>query len=155
MTSSSEHDSRHTGDPRMARIEEQLRHGNYLRGDERPLQRILDDDEAEIVHLGMDLEAVTDKMRHLFEQGRKALGDSVVVDDAYEVTVLEYRGTTPSPWMDQYSSPKAVVEARNVRTGRTLRFSLLSLHLIRNYGFFQGKGSPFRIEPRDLYEFFL
>ena len=155
MTSSSEHDSRHTGDPRMARIEEQLHHGNYLRGDDRPLQRILDDDEAEVVRLGLDIEAVTDQMRGLFEQGRKALGDPIMVDDAYEVTVHEYRGTTPSPWMDHYSSPKAVVEARNLRTGRTLRFSLLSLHLIRNYGFFQGKGSPFRIEPRDLYEFFL
>jgi hypothetical protein len=155
MTSSREHDNRQTGDPVMARIEEQLRHGNYLRSDERPLQRIIDDDEAEVVRLGLDLEAVTDKMRHLFEQGRKAMGDPVVVDDAYEVTVLEYRGTTPSPWMDHYNAPKSVVETRNVNTGRALRFSLLSLHLIRNYGFFQGKGSPFRIEPRDLHEFFL
>lgn len=154
MTSSSEQDSRHTGDPRMARIEEHLRRGNYLRGDERPLQRILDDDEAAVTRLGMDLEALADKMQRLFEEGRKGFGDPVVVDEAYEVTVLEYRGTTPSPWTDQHAIPKAVVEARNLRTGRRLRFSLVSLHLIRNYSFFQGKGSPFRLEPRELYEFF-
>jgi hypothetical protein len=139
----------------LALIEEELRHGNYLRGDERPLQRIIDDDEAEVVRLGMDLVTITDKMKRLFEEGRKGFGDPVVVDEAYEVIVFEYRGSLPCPWMDQHAVPKAVVEARNLKTGQRVRFSLLSLHLIRNYGFFQGKGSPFRIDPSLLHDFFL
>jgi len=154
MTSSSEHESLHTGDPRLALIEKELRHGNYLRGDERPLQRIIDDDEAEVARLGIDLDSITDKMSRLFEEGRKGFGDPVIVDEVYEVTVLEYRGIIPSPWMDQHAIPKVVVEARNLMTDQRLRFSLLSLHLIRNYRFFQGKGSPFRIDPRSLQEFF-
>ncbi len=154
MTNSSKRESQHAGDPHMDRIEEELRHGNYLRGDERRLQRIIDDDRAEVTRLGMDLHEITDRMQRLFQESRKGLGDPVVVDETYEVTVLEYRGIIPSPWMDHYAAPKIVVEARNLKTGRKLRFSLLSLHLIRNYGFFQGKGSPFRIEPRDLYAFF-
>lgn len=154
MTSSSKRESQYTGDPRLALIEKELRRGNYLRGDERPLIRILQDDKAVVDHLGMDIQTITDKMKRLFEEGRKGLGDPVVVDETYEVTVLEYRGRVASPWRDQHAEPKAVVEARNLRTGQRLKFSPLSLYLIRNYGFFQGKGSPFRINPRSLYEFF-
>jgi len=135
-------------------IEEELRHGNYLRGDDRPLFRILEDDKAEVTRLGMDLDTITDKMRRLFEEGRKGFGDPVVVDEVYEVAVFEYRGIIVSPWLDHHAAPKAVVDTRNLKTGRRLRFSLLSLHLIRNYSFFQGKGSPFRINPRSLHEFF-
>jgi hypothetical protein len=33
-----------------------------------------------------------------------------------------------------------------------IRWSDLSLHFIEAHGFFQGKGSPFRLEPRGLVE---
>jgi hypothetical protein len=47
-----------------------------------------------------------------------------------------------------------MVEAVNLKTGKRLRFTVLGWHLIQAHGFFQGKGSPFRIEPVDLNEFF-
>jgi hypothetical protein len=35
-----------------------------------------------------------------------------------------------------------------------IRWSGPSLHFIEAHGFFQGKGSPFSLEPRDLVEVF-
>ena len=154
MTNSSEPPEQHTGDPYLAEIERSLRHGNYLREDERTLARILEDDAEEVSRLGMDLEEIGDRMKKLYEEGQRGLGDPVTVDGTFEVVVIEARGILACPFRDHFPSPKVIVEAANLKTGRTLRFSVLGWHLIQEHGFFQGKGSPFRIEPRDLYDFF-
>jgi hypothetical protein len=144
----------HTGDPYLAEIEGSLRHGNYFRGDERTLARILEDDAEEVSWLGMDLEEIGARMKRLYKEGRHGLGDPVTVDGTSEVVVSEARGILACPFRDHFASPKAIVEATNLRTGRTLRFSVLGWHLIQEHGFFQGTGNPFRIEPRDLHDFF-
>ncbi|NQT54365.1 hypothetical protein HQ576_20070, partial [bacterium] len=36
--------------------------------------------------------------------------------------------------------------------GATLRFTALSIHLIRAHGFYQGRGAPYRLEPTQLAE---
>ncbi len=154
MTSSDESASTHTGDPRLAEIEKRLHRGNYLRGDDRPLARILEEDAAEVTRLEMDLEDVTSKMKRLYDLGRKGLGDTVIVDVIFEVSVREERGILAGPWGDQFAAPKATVTAVNLRNGKTLTFSVLGWHLIRSHGFFQGMGSPFRIEPKELHDFF-
>jgi hypothetical protein len=154
MTNSRENPSTHTGDPRLAEIEQRLRRGNYLRGDDRPLSRILEEDAAEVTRLGMDLEEVTSKMKRLYDLGRKGFGDTVIVDEIFEVTVREERGILACPWGDQFAAPKATVTAVNLTNGKTLTYSILGWHLIRSYGFFQGMGSPFRIDPKELHDFF-
>jgi hypothetical protein len=154
MINSSSYLNRHTGDPRLNEIEQRLRKGTFLKGDERPLGRILEDDAMTVAALDMDLETITDMMGRLYEEGKRGLGDPVIIDDRYEVTVREDRGIIASPWGDHFAAPKAVIEAKNLTTGQKLRFSALSLHLLRHYGFFQGVGSPFRTEPRQLLDFF-
>ena len=92
MTNSSDQTRQHTGDPLLSAIERRLRRGNYLKDDDRPLQHILEEDAAEVARLDMDLEEITNKMKRLYDEGRKGLGDPIVVDDTYEVTVREDRG---------------------------------------------------------------
>jgi hypothetical protein len=135
-------------------VERDLRAGNYLKGDVRPLSRILDDDSATIAHLDMDLDEICNRMRMLYEEGRAGLGDRIIVDDAFEVVVTEHRGIVPCPWRDQFAARNGIVEAVNLKNGICLRFSLLGWHMICSHSFFQGKGSPFRIEPKHLHEFF-
>jgi hypothetical protein len=154
MTSSDERTERHTGDPFLAGIERSLHRGVYLKGDDRPLARILQDDAEEVARLGMDLEETGDRMKRLFEEGRAGLGDPVTVDGTFEVAVIEDRGILACPFRDHFASPKIIIDATNLKTGRRLRFSVLGMHMVREHGFFQGKGSPFRIEPEDLRDFF-
>ncbi|MFH1117472.1 MAG: hypothetical protein V1792_26425 [Pseudomonadota bacterium] len=154
MTSSRDMPAPSTGDPLFAKIESVLRKGNYLKGDDRPLRRILDDDAAEVARLNMDPEAITSLMKRLYDEGRKGLGDPVRVDDMFEVSVREDRGILACPFRDHFPAPKALVTAINLKSGKTLGFTVLAWHMIRAHGFFQGKGSPFRIEPSDLKDFF-
>ena len=154
MTSSHDEGSQHTGDPRIAAIEKELRRWKYLKGDDRPLARIIEDDMAEVNRLGIDLEEITARMKRLYDEGRTGFGDAVIVDDTFEVRVREDRGMLACPFHDHHPSAKAVVDALNLKTGNRLKFSILAWHLIEAHHFFQGKGSPFRIEPQQLHDFF-
>ncbi len=154
MTNSNDPESRHTGDPRLAQIEKRLRRGTYLKGDERPLGRILDDDAAVVTRLELDLEEIGNRMQRFYEIGRKEMGLPTVVDDDFEVIVREDRGILACPFGDHFASPKAMVEVKNLKTGITLKYSVLAMHLIHRHGFFQGIGSPWRIDPEELADFF-
>lgn len=139
----------------LEEIEKELRAGNYLKDDDRPLKRIMEDDAREVAVLDLDLDLITSRMEKLYEEGRKGLGDPVNVEDTFRVVVREDRGIIACPWFDHFASPKAIVEVENIKTGERLTYSVLALHMIRNHCFFQGKGSPFRIEPAELHDFFL
>jgi hypothetical protein len=153
MTSSRDRVVKPAGGPLLAEVEGELRRGNFLRDDDRSLAQTLADDAAEVSRRGLDMDAAVLTLRRLFDLGRKGLGDRVKVDDMFEVTVREDRGIIPCPWEDHFAAAKAVVNAVNLRTGKTIRFSALALHMVAAHRFFQGKGSPFRIEPSDLAEF--
>jgi len=143
-----------TVDPVMSGSEGRLRNGNFLAGEERSLAQVLQDDAALVSRLGLDLTDITARLERYFEIGRKGLGDPVLVDECLEVTVREDRGIMACPWGDHYAAPKAVVVVRNVTTGNVIQYSLLALHLIRAHGFFQGRRSPFRIDPTIVHDFF-
>ncbi|MFZ5864602.1 MAG: hypothetical protein ACOYXY_01840 [Thermodesulfobacteriota bacterium] len=154
MTNTSDRLSRRERELSLEELEQELRRWNYLLGEDRPLATLLQDDAAEVLRLGLDLREVTAKMERLYREGRRGLGAPVLVDDSFQVTVREDRGIIPCLWRDHFASPKAIIEAVNLKNGKTLTFSVLGWHLISAHGFFQGKGSPFRMEPRVLFEFF-
>ncbi|MEW6112032.1 MAG: hypothetical protein AB1664_07870 [Thermodesulfobacteriota bacterium] len=154
MTNTSDRLSRRERELSLEELERELRRWNYLLGEDRPLATLLQDDAAEVLRLGLDLREVTAKMERLYREGRRGLGAPVLVDDSFQVTVREDRGIIPCLWRDHFASPKAIIEAVNLKNGKTLTFSVLGWHLISAHGFFQGKGSPFRMEPRVLFEFF-
>ena len=43
---------------------------------------------------------------------------------------------------------------RNLDNGKQIRYSLLVPHMIERYGFYEGKGTPYRVEPRQVVEVF-
>lgn len=141
-------------DPELFEAEEKLHQGNYMRGEARPLRRLLDDDNALVSSLDLDMECVTNLMDRLYHEATQAMGDTVLVDGKYEVSLREDRGKTACPWGDRFFAPKAVVSARNIKNDKKIKYSVLGLHLIKRHGFFQGTGSPFRVDPKDLKNFF-
>ena len=141
-------------DPNLFEIEEKLRKGNFYRGESRQLSRLIEDDMTMVSSLDMDVEFVTSEMDRLYREARNGFGDPVIVDGKYEVVVREDRGRLACPWGDRFFAPKIVVYAKNIKNGESISFSLLGIHMIRNHRFFQGKGSPFRIDPMALKQFF-
>ena len=43
-------------------------------------------------------------------------------------------------------------EITNVKTGKSLQYSLLVPYMIERYGFYEGKGTPYRVDPKEVLE---
>ena len=141
--------------PRMQKLEELLRSsqlvaGGFLAADRRPLEEIIEADAAQLVDLGVDRETLAGRMAKLRDVAKTGLGSFVTASEMLEVAADDNRGVLVCPWGDNTRHFKTVTTARRRDTGRTIRWSDLSIHLIAEHGFFQGRGSAFRLEPEDL-----
>lgn len=89
-------------------------------------------------------------------------GELVRVAGRFDVTLRHYWGWQECPWrglgpgtcgrkaIDAYSTMDW--EITNRRTGRHLVGPGLIVHLIAGHGFFEGRESPYRVDPRELAE---
>ncbi len=121
----------------------------FLGDDTRSPADIIQHDEEVMNSLGMDFETMVSKMKYLMEEGKKGLGDPITVDKTWRVVIHEARGKLPSPFEDGLFR-KINATVTRVDNGRSISFSELSLFLIERHHFFQGKGSSYRVEPKDI-----
>ena len=42
---------------------------------------------------------------------------------------------------------------KRLSDGKELKYSLLVPHMIERYGFYEGKGTPYRVEPKAIIDF--
>lgn len=124
----------------------------FLGDDRRPLVDILIADEAAATALGLEHPRIAARMSELREAGMAGLGEYREVAPHFEVRVDSVRGRLPCPFGDDGVFPKTNVTVRNRRTGREITYTDLHIHLIRAHGFYEGRGSPYRLEPKDLAE---
>lgn len=141
--------------PEMKRLEEVLRSsklaaGGFLGSDSRPLEEILEADAAEVERLGTTAREIAARMKKLSDAAKRGLGTEIRVGDAIEVAISDTRGLIVCPWPHAVRRAKIVTRLRRLDTGQTLVWSDLCIHLIGAHGFFQGRGSPFRLEPEEL-----
>ncbi len=141
--------------PPMKKAEREMRPGHislsgFLGGETRDLAQLLDDDHETVKALGLTHARIADRMRRLREAGVGGLGDFVTVPPNFEVRVDSVRGRLPCPFGERGLHSKAFTIVRNTRLGRELTFSDLHIHLIAVHGFYEGRGSPFRLAPADL-----
>lgn len=125
----------------------------FLGDDTRPILDIISHDEETMQKLGLDFEETAAELRRLMIEGRKGLGEPITVDGRYLVQVNEARGFLPCPFQDGMFR-KTNVAVKMDSTDKLLLYSDLSLHLFEVHHFLQGRGSPFRLEPEVLKEFF-
>jgi hypothetical protein len=128
-----------------------LTRDGFLGKDERAIQDIVREDETALVRLGANREAVADFLQSLIDQGKKGLEGRVVCGN-WTVQIHWARGLLPCPFGEPKLHPKITAVAFEKSSGRTLRFSQLTVHLIREHGFFEGRGSAFRVEPEQAVE---
>jgi hypothetical protein len=140
---------------RLREIQERMAPGviardGFLGGDGRALADILAADAAELARLGLSAEAVAGRMAELRDAGYPGLGEIVEVPPHLAVRVDSERGRLPCPFGDSGGHRKTLITVENRKLGRSVAYTDLGIHLIREHGFFEGSGSPFRLEPADL-----
>lgn len=121
----------------------------FLGDDTRDLVQIIEDDEQTMNQLGLDFEKVAAWLKKLFSEAISGLGESILIDNKWEVTIYEARGFIPCPFRDGIFR-KRIIHVKNIKNGEKIDVSELSAHLFEKHHFLQGRGSPFRIEPHVL-----
>jgi len=123
--------------------------GGFLGSDARSLQEILDTDAAAIAALGLTHLQVAERLGEIVRAAMAAQGAPAEVAAGLQAVYCEARGRVPCPWSDGMFE-KGQVEITDTRTGETLLCTPLSVHMIAAHGFYQGRGSHYRIEPGRL-----
>lgn len=143
--------------PQLERLEQTLRSSRlsargFLGDDSRSLWEILDADARMVEKLGYSTAEIAVRMQNITDEARKGLGDWVEVGENLRAWVSDTRGVIACPWPHAFRADKTVITVEKTDTGKTIQWADLNVHLIGEHGFFQGKGSAFRLEPRELVE---
>jgi hypothetical protein len=119
----------------------------FLGGDVRPLADIIAADSRAVERLGLSHERIASELDRIYDTVSRQLGRPVELDDNLTGVYRESMGRIPSPWPGEGVFHKGEVEVTDSLSDRKLRFTPLSIHLIREHGFYQGRGSPYRLDP--------
>lgn len=124
----------------------------FLGDDERHLHEIIAQDERTLSELGITAVELADRMQYFTDKSFDAFAGEVLVDEHYRVETDVVRGKLPCPFSHPGVYRKAITKLKNQKNGMEIRWTSLSIHTIKAHSFFEGKGSPFRLEPEDLYK---
>ena len=118
----------------------------FLGRDGRPLGEILDTDNSTVAGLGLTHEQIARGLGDVLRRAVAALGTPVGVGEGCEAVYREAMGRIPCPWGGCGTFRKGHVELTDA-AGEAVCFTPLSVHLMAEHGFYQGRGSRYRLEP--------
>ncbi len=124
----------------------------FLGHDTRHIHEIIEEDLRTLARLGVTKEQIADRLQYFIEEGKKGLETMIDLGD-FTTQVSWHRGMLPSP----FGGPKRlyhkiVATVGNKKLQKEITYSQLNVHMIRDHGFFEGKGSIFRLEPEEIVE---
>ncbi|MBN2315926.1 MAG: hypothetical protein JXM79_18510 [Sedimentisphaerales bacterium] len=124
--------------------------GGFMGSDPRSVFDVIDADAGVLDELNVTKEQLAQRMRHITDVAKSGLGTWVLIDENLEAMVEEARGMLVCPWPHPGVFYKRITTVRAIETGESIYWSDLNVHLIEEHGFFEGRGSDFRIEPAEL-----
>lgn len=141
--------------PERQRLQELLRSsglvaGGFMGSDGRNFAEVIEADSAELARLGYTKEQLAGRMQQITKLAMQGLGTWVQVGGGKEAKVQEAKGWLACPWPHPGRYAKRVTTVRDVRSQGSILWSDLNTHLIGEHGFFGGRGSMFRVEPREV-----
>lgn len=141
----------------MDRVQQNMRPGRitrdgFLGADGRKLVEILIEDDATVKRMGLAHEQIAQRMRVLRDAGARGLGGVVTVEGHFEVQVNSVRGRLPCPFGHAGTVAITNITVKNLNTKREIVYTDLNVHMIERHGFYEGKGAPLRLEPREIAE---
>ncbi|MHC4213330.1 MAG: hypothetical protein ACYSWP_08165 [Planctomycetota bacterium] len=141
--------------PQTQKLEQMLKSstivaGGFMGTDNRDVNQIIDDDLTVLTGFDITAEQLAQKMRLITEKAEPGLGTWVKIDDNLRAMTIGAKGALTCPWPHPGRFNKTVTTAERIDLGQNVTWSDLSIHLIAEHGFFQGKGSTFRLEPDKL-----
>jgi len=121
----------------------------FLGDDKRHVHDIIKEDLLTLSKLGVEIEEIADRLQHFIEEGKKGLETKVDLGN-FTVQIAWDRGLLPCPFGEPRRHHKIIATLFNKKLNKEIKFSQLNVHMIREHGFFEGKGSTFRLEPEEM-----
>ncbi len=119
-------------------------------GTDESLIEVLARDDLKVKELGTTHQKIADAIDKILEDGFLFDQGTIIINGIeYEYNINSYRGSQESPFRDGTSSNQEI-NIRNTSTGVSMRIAGLNIIMIRQYGFYQGLRSPYRVSPEDL-----
>jgi len=129
----------------------QITRDGFLGDDSRHIHDIIKEDLLTLSRLGVTVEELAERLQYFIDEGKKGLETIVDLGD-YTVQITWDRGLLPCPFGEPRRHHKIIAKLYNKKLGKAIRYSQLNVHTISEHGFFEGKGSAFRLEPGELVE---
>lgn len=151
---------------KIAELEKDMRPGaksevgtskGFLGAEEKLLDILAADNDYVVGELGLTHQELARHLHNLgaigqWQLARKRDGEEFVYRGRrFEVKCKLARAYALSPFLDE-TKTNVYAELVNRETGKQLGYSLLVPHLIERYGFYEGKGTPYRVDPRRIVE---
>jgi hypothetical protein len=142
-------------DASTQQIDDSMRAGalsldGFLGSDTRTWDAICRQDHDAVLAAGTTHRDIAAALQRILDRVAGAYGTPIDITPTLRATFHESMGRIACP-LGCGVYPKGEVELVCV-TGQQWRFTPLSVHLISEHGFYQGHGSPYRIEPAEIVE---
>ena len=139
----------------MKKLEEVLRsgrivHDGFLGNDSRSLAEIIEADLAMVDRLGQTCESIAQRMLELTEAARPRFGSWTEPQEHIRVRCEDFKGSIICPWPHAGRYLKRITTVHRLDLDKSIQWTDLNMHMIAEHGFFEGKGSFFRLEPEQL-----
>jgi len=140
--------------PKQIKIQERMQAGiisidGFLGEDNRPYPEIIEDDKKILNEMNISQEQIAERLQYFSDKSFETYDGSLIIDEIYEVQYFSYRGKIISPFMEAGQFRKGEIILKNLKKNITIKWTPLSIHLIKEHCFFEGKGSKHRLEPKD------
>ena len=141
--------------PQLQKLQEVLHSSKlvssgFMGSDTRSVLNIIDADLAELSKLNITAERIAARMQKITDIAKEGLGNWMKIDENRQAMTEEAKGSLVCPWPHPGKFAKRVTTVKLNKSGQTIRWSDLNIHLIAGHSFFEGRGSAFRVEPEKL-----
>jgi hypothetical protein len=122
----------------------------FLGKDKRSLSDIISDDDKQLQALSRTPIEIAERMQYFSNASFSAFDCKITVDEIYVVETEVTRGRMTCPWAHDGFHRKYITKLTNTKNNTSVVWTALNIHLIKEHGFFEGKGSTFRLDPATL-----
>jgi predicted transcriptional regulator len=121
----------------------------YMGNDNRSISEIVATDLEELKRMDVSRAALAEKMEKIRDMAVSKLEEEIEIAPALIARADMARGVIHCPLCGE-TVGKTNILLTNKKSGESIVFSDMNIHLIEVHGFFEGKGSGFRLEPSAL-----
>jgi hypothetical protein len=119
----------------------------FIGSDPRSIDQIIAEDTAVLTGLGISRQDFVLRLKNVYEKAKNSFGSPVSITAESAAVFYDSRGKIPSPFEGDGVFEKGEAVVTGVKSNQQIIITGLSIHLIEKYGFFQGKGTRYRIDP--------